>query len=161
MSIEIIGPGLRSSLGSILGEQLESYADLGLHLGLGLELGLEFNPVSSPGSGSNESGASEKKSSEKVLVTGAGGRSLHEVLLDNQASLHVFKNDALVNNIVPMKQSKDIGGIDGTHSGMSTAYKCTIPGIGKGYFNRNAVANIVSWSPCVKNDMNPDYFREF
>ena len=44
---------------------------------------------------------------------------------------------------------------------MSTAYKCIIPGIDKGYFNRSAVANIISWSLCVKNGMNPDYFREF
>jgi len=65
-----------------------------------------------------------------ILVTGSGRLSMHEVLLDNQASLHVFKNESLVSNIVAMKHSKEIGGIDGTQSAMATEYKCTIPVIG-------------------------------
>ena len=85
----------------------------------------------------------------------SGGNHRFKVLLDNQA----YKNEALVSNIRPNGKARSIGGIDGSQSGMSTEQICDIPYVGVGYFNKNAFANILSWSKCIKLGMNPDYFK--
>ena len=50
----------------------------------------------------------------------SGGNNDFKVLLDNQATLHVFKNEALLSNFRPNGKAWTIGGIDGNQSGMST-----------------------------------------
>ena len=89
-----------------------------------------------------------------------GEHNMFKVLLDNQATLHVFKNEALVSNIRAGRKAS-IGGIDGSQSGMSTFKVCDIPYVGVGFFNENAVTNIISWSKCIKLGMDPDYFKEY
>ena len=49
--------------------------------------------------------------------------------------------------------------IDGSHSGMSTEQICDIPYVGVGHFNRNTVANVLSWSKCIKLGMDLDHFK--
>ena len=41
-----------------------------------------------------------------------------EVLVHNQATLHVFQDEALVSNIWPNGKARNIGGINGSQSGM-------------------------------------------
>ena len=64
-----------------------------------------------------------------------------------------------MSNIRPNGKARTIGGIDGSQSGMSTEQICDIPHVGVGYFNKNAVANILSWSKCIKLGMDLDYFK--
>ena len=54
-----------------------------------------------------------------------------------------------------------IGGIDGSQTAISTLQVCDIPCVGVGFLNENAVANIISWSKCIKLGMDPDYNREY
>ena len=81
--------------------------------------------------------------------------------MDNQATLHVFKNEALVSYIRPNGKASNKDGIDGRQSGMSTEQIGDIPYLRVSYFNKNAVANILSCSKCIKLDMDPEYFKGF
>ena len=73
----------------------------------------------------------------------SGGNNCFKVRLDNQATLHVFKNEVLVSNIHPNDRARNIGGIDDSQSGMSTEQICGIQHVEVGYFNKNAVADIL------------------
>ena len=42
---------------------------------------------------------------------------------------------------------------------MSSEQICDIPHVGVGYFNKNVVAKILSWSMCIKIGMDPDSFK--
>ena len=64
-----------------------------------------------------------------------------------------------MSNIRANGRPRNIGGIDGNQSGMSTEQICDISNVGLGYFSKNAVANVLSWSKCVKLGMDPDYFK--
>ena len=77
------------------------------------------------------------------------------MLLGNHATLHVFKN------IHPNGKACKIGGVDGSQYGRSTEQICDIPNVGVGYFNKTAVANILSWSKCIKLGMDSDYFKAY
>ena len=73
------------------------------------------------------------------MIKSSGGNHSIKVLLDNLAALHVFKNKALVSYIRPNGKASNIGGIDGSQSGMSAEQICVIPCVGVGYFNKNMV----------------------
>ena len=90
----------------------------------------------------------------------AGEHNMFKVLLVNQATLHLVKNEALVSNIRAGRKTS-IGGIDVSQTSMSTVQVCDIPYVGVGFFNENAVANIISCSQCIKLGMDPDYFKEY
>ena len=83
---------------------------------------------------------------------------MFRVLLGNQATLHVFKNEAMVSNNRANWKPRNIGGIDGIQSGMSAEQIWDIPYVRVDYFNKSAT-NIVSWSKCVKLGMDSDYFK--
>ena len=99
-------------------------------------------------------------SSEMVFITklSAGNHSFM-VLLDNQATVHEFKSEALVSKICPNGETRNIGGIDGSHSGISNGQICDVPHVGVGYYLKNAGANILSWSKRIKLGMDLDYFK--
>ena len=50
----------------------------------------------------------------------SAGNHIFKVLLDNQATKHVFKNEALVSNTRTNRKAHNVGGIDGSQSCMST-----------------------------------------
>ena len=64
-----------------------------------------------------------------------------------------------MSNIRPNDRERNIDGIDGSQTGMSTEQICGISYVGLGYFNKNAVANILSWSMSNKLGMDPDYLK--
>ena len=66
-----------------------------------------------------------------------------------------------MSNIRPNGTARNIGGIVGSQSGMSTEQICDIQYVGVGYFIKNEVANMLSWSKCVKLGMDPDYFKRY
>ena len=47
-----------------------------------------------------------------------------------------LKNETLVSNIHPNGKTRNISGIDGSLSGMSTELICDIPHVGVAYFNK-------------------------
>ena len=55
-----------------------------------------------------------------------------------------------MSNIRAGRKASIGGKIDGSQTGMSTVQVCDIPYVGVGFFNGNAVANIISWSKCIK-----------
>ena len=64
--------------------------------------------------------------SEWVFMTRlVGKRSMFEVHLDNQVTLHVTKNEALMSNI-RVSRKTNIGGIDGSQTGMSIVQELDI-----------------------------------
>ena len=44
---------------------------------------------------------------------------------------------------------------------MSISQVCKMPGIGVGYFNKNTVANVISWSKSMKVGLRLDYFEDY
>ena len=44
---------------------------------------------------------------------------------------------------------------------MPTGQVCNISGIGVDYFNKNAVANVISWSKLITVGLHPDYVEEY
>ena len=66
-----------------------------------------------------------------------------------------------MSSILAYGKSRNIGGIDGSQSGTSTKKMCDIPYVGVGYFNKNAVADILFWSKCITLGMDPDYFKAY
>ena len=68
--------------------------------------------------------------SERVFMTRLiGEQNMLKVLLDNHATLHVFKNEVLVSNIRAGRKTS-FGGIGGSKSGMSTIQVCDIAYVG-------------------------------
>ena len=55
----------------------------------------------------------------------------------------MFKKEALVFNIWTGRKA-NIGGINGSQTVMPTFQVCDIPYVGVGFYNENAVANIIS-----------------
>ena len=72
-----------------------------------------------------------------------GEHKMLNVVLKNQATLHVFKNDAMVSDISSNKKA-NIGGIDGGKTSMAIVQVCDISYVYVGLFNKNAVAIIIS-----------------
>ena len=62
---------------------------------------------------------------------------MFERLIDNRATLHVLKNEALVPNIWANGKARNIRCV-------STEQICDILYVGVGYFKKNAVANILT-----------------
>ena len=61
------------------------------------------------------------------MTKSSGGSINFKVLLDNQATLYVFKKNSLVSNIRAKSKARTIGGIDGRRPGMSTEQIFDIP----------------------------------
>ena len=66
----------------------------------------------------------------------------------------------MTNNREPNRRA-NIGGIDSTRARMPTGQVCNISGIGVDYFNKNAVANVISWSKLITVGLHPDYVEEY
>ena len=62
-----------------------------------------------------------------------------KVLLENQATLHVLKNELLLFNISADKKAS-IRGIDGSQTGIPTFQVCGIAYVAVWFFNENADA---------------------
>ena len=72
-----------------------------------------------------------------MFVTRLVGRhNIFTVILDNQATLYVFKNEALESNIRANRKA-NTGGINGCQTGMSTVQVCAIPYVVVWFFNEH------------------------
>jgi hypothetical protein len=74
----------------------------------------------------------------------------HWVLLDNQSTIHLFSNSALLQNIRTSKQSMLITSNGGS---IRSTMKGVYPGYGEIWYNPNAIANILSLK--AMRDMYP------
>ena len=92
--------------------------------------------------------------SDKVFITWlVDEHNKFKELLVDQATLHVFKIEAMISKI---GGKASIGGMNGNKTCVSTVQICDNPYVGVAFFYGKA-ANIDFWSTCIKLGIDSDY----